>query len=123
MKKIITVLFAVFTIASVFAKPVEYRWKIDSTKFTAITDDENEPNDFSMFDDETIVRIAKNSMPEKLKTGESLVFFNYKFFDVADEYCRKYYRCLMMSENRNALLADFYVEDGRKLRLVYAIQK
>ena len=123
MKKIITVLFSIFTIASVFAKPVEYRWKIDSTKFTAITDDENEPNDFSMFDDETIVRIAKGSMPEKLETGEKLVYFDYKFFDEADEYCRKYYRCSMISENRKFLLAEFYVEDGRKLRLVYAIQK
>ena len=123
MKKIITVLFTVFTIASVFAKPVEYRWKIDSTNFTAITDDENEPNDFSMFDDETIVRIAKNSVPEKLDTGESLVFFDYKFFDFADEYCKKYYRCYITSENRKAFLAEFYVEDGRKLRLVYAIQK
>ena len=123
MKKIITVLFTVFTIASIFAKPVEYRWKIDSTNFTAITDDENEPNDFSMFDDETIVRIAKNSVPEKLDTGESLVFFDYKFFDFADEYCKKYYRCYITSENRKAFLAEFYVEDGRKLRLVYAIQK
>lgn len=123
MKKIITVLFSIFTIASVFAKPIEYGWKIDSTKFTAITDDENEPNDFSMFDDETIVRIAKGSIPERLSSGEKLVYFNYKFFDVADEYCKKYYRCLMMSEDRKALLAEFYVEDGRKLRLVYAIQK
>ena len=123
MKKIITVLFTVFTIASVFAKPVEYRWKIDSTKFTAITDDENEPNDFSMFDDETIVRIAKGSIPERLSSGEKLVYYNYNFFDEADEYCSKYYRCLMMSENRKVLLADFYVEDGRKLRLVYPIQK
>lgn len=123
MKKIITVLFTVFTIASVFAKPIEYGWKIDSTEFTVITDDENEPNDFSHLTDESIIRIAKNSVPEKLDTGESLVFFDYKFFDVADEYCKKYYRCLMMSENRNALLAEFYVEDGRKLRLVYAIQK
>lgn len=123
MKKIITVLFAVFTIASIFAKPVEYGWKIDSTEFTVTTDDENEPNDFSHFTDESIVRIAKNSMPEKLDTGESLVFFDYKFFDVADEYCKKYYRCLMISKNRNVLLADFYVEDGRKLRLIYSIEK
>ena len=84
MKKIITVLFAVFTIASVFAKPVEYRWKIDSTKFTAITDDENEPNDFSMFDDETIIRIAKNSIPDKLPSGEKLVYYSYNFFNEAD---------------------------------------
>ena len=123
MKKIITVLFTIFTIASIFAKPIEYGWKIDSTNFTVITDDENEPNDFSMFDDETIVRIAKNSVPEKLDTGESLVFFDYKFFDFADEYCKKYYRCYITSENRKAFLAEFYVEDGRKLRLVYAIQK
>ena len=123
MKKIITVLFTVFIITSVFAKPIEYGWKIDSTKFTAITDDENEPNDFSMFTDETIIRIAKNSMPEKLPSGEKLIYYNYNFFDEADEYCRKYYRCSMMSENRKVLLADFYVEDGRKLRLVYAIQK
>ena len=123
MKKIITVLFAVFTIASVFAKPIEYRWKIDSTKFTAVTDDENEPNDFSYLTDETIIRIAKNSIPEKLPSGEKLVFYNYNFFDEADEYCSKYYRSLMMSENGKALLADFYIEDGRKLRLVYAIQK
>ena len=123
MKKIITVLFSIFTIASVFAKPVEYRWKIDSTKFTAITDDENEPNNFSHLTDETIVRIAKGSMPDKLETGEKLVYCDYNFFDEADEYCSKYYRCLMTSENRKFLLADFYVEDGRKLRLVYAIQK
>ena len=123
MKKIITVLFSIFTIASVFAKPVEYGWKIDSTKFTVFTDDENEPNDFSMFTDESIVRIAKGSMPEKLDTGEKLVYYNYNFFDKADEYCSKYYRCLMTSEDRKFLLADFYVEDGRKLRLVYAIQK
>ena len=123
MKKIITVLFAVFTMMSIFAKPIEYGWKIDSTKFTAITDDENEPNDFSHLTDESIVRIAKNSVPEKLETGESLVFFDYKFFDVVDEYCRKYYRCFITSENRKAFLAEFYVEDGRKLRLIYAIQK
>ncbi len=123
MKKVITVLFSIFTIASVFAKPIEYRWKIDSTKFTAVTDDENEPNDFSMFDDESIVRIAKNSIPATLSSGEKLVYYNYNFFDKADEYCRKYYRCLMMSKDRKVLLADFYVEDGRKLRLVYAIQK
>lgn len=123
MKKIITVLFTVFTIASVFAKPIEYRWKIDSTKFTAITDDENEPNDFSMFTDEAIIRIAKNSIPETLPSGEKLVYYSYNFFNEADEYCSKYYRCLMMSEDRKALLADFYIEDGRKLRLVYSIQK
>ena len=123
MKKIFTVLFSIFTMASVFAKPIEYSWKIDSTKFTAITDDENEPNDFSMFDDETIVRIAKGSMPDKLPSGENLVYCDYNFFDEADEYCSKYYRCSMISENRKFLLAEFYVEDGRKLRLVYAIQK
>lgn len=123
MRKITTVLFTVFTIASVFAKPIEYGWKIDSTEFTAITDDENEPNNFSHLTDESIIRVAKNSVPERLSSGEKLVYFNYKFFDVADEYCSKYYRCLMMSEDRKALLAEFYVEDGRKLRLVYAIQK
>ena len=123
MKKIITVLFSIFTIASVFAKPIEYGWKIDSTKFTVFTDDENEPNDFSMFTDEAIIRIAKNSMPETLPSGEKLVYCDYNFFDEADEYCSKYYRCSMISEDRKFLLADFYVEDGRKLRLVYAIQK
>ena len=123
MKKIITVLFSIFTIASVFAKPIEYGWKIDSTKFTAITDDENEPKNFSHLTDESIIRIAKGSIPEKLSSGEKFIYFNYKFFDKADEYCKKYYRCLMMSEDRKAFLAEFYVEDGRKLRLVYAIQK
>ena len=123
MKKIITVLFAVFTMVSVFAKTIEYRYKIDSTKFIAITDDENEPNDFSYLTDEAMIRVAKNSIPATLPSGEKLVYYNYNFFDEADEYCSKYYRCFMMSENRKVLLADFYVEDGRKLRLVYAIQK
>ena len=75
MKKIITVLMVVFTIASVFAKPIVLKSDVGFL----VANDERKPYDFSGMSDEEILSLILECMPKEIS--------------------------------------------GRKLRLVYAIQK
>ena len=117
MKKIITVLFAVLAMSSMFAKSITLKFE----GCFLVADDERKPNDYNgMSDDEILARLIY-CMPKEVN-GRNLIYLSYKIKDI-DYLAKKYNNYLLVDDEQTVMRLGENLSDGRMMIINYMLKK
>ena len=117
MKKIITVLFAVLAMSSIFAKPIVLKSDVGFL----VANDERKPNDFSGKSDEEILALMLECMPKEIN-GRKPIYLNHKITKI-DEYAEKYNNYMMVNYEQTVACLGENLGNGRMIVINYMLEK
>ena len=117
MKKIITVLMVVFTIASVFAKPIVLKSDVGFL----VANDERKPYDFSGMSDEEILSLILECMPKEI-SGRKPIYLKNEITKI-DEYAKKYNNYIMVDYEQTVACVGENLSNGRMIVITYMLEK
>ena len=117
MKKIITVLMVVFTMVSMFAKPIVLKSDVGFL----VANDERKPNDFSGKSDEEILALILECMPKEIN-GRKPVYLKHEITKI-DEYAEKYNNYLMVDYEQTVACLGENLGNGRMIVITYMLEK
>ena len=117
MKKIITVLMVVFTMVSMFAKPIVLKSDVGFL----VANDERKPNDFSGMSDEEILALILECMPKEIN-GRKPVYLKHEITKI-DEYAEKYNNYIMVDYEQTVACLGENLGNGRMIVITYMLEK
>ena len=117
MKKIITILFAVLAMSSIFAKPIVLKSNVGFL----VANDERKPNDFSGKSDEEILALILECMPKEIN-GRKPVYLKHEITKI-DEYAEKYNNYLMVDYKQTVARLGENLGNGRMIVINYRLEK
>ena len=117
MKKIITVLFAVLAMSSMFAKSIVLKF---DTGFL-VANDERKPTDFSGKSDEEILSLILECMPKEIN-GRKPIYLKHEITKI-DKYAKKYNNYIAVDYEQTVACLGENLGNGRMIFITYMLKK